>query len=79
MAEEDSKPSRGQDTTKTPRQRAYLKRLAEGEGKRLVVDLDGSGRADLEALLASGYGGSQKEVVTKALAAAAKEHAHKTT
>lgn len=77
MAEEKNKPKRGQDTTKTPRQRTYLERLAEGKGKRLVVDLDASGRADLEALLASGYGASQKEVVTKALAAAAKKHAHK--
>jgi hypothetical protein len=71
MADPATKPKRGRDVTKTARQASYLERLESGEGKRLVVDLDATGRADLEALLSAGYGATQKDVVLRALRAAA--------
>lgn len=55
------------DTTRTARAVAHLERLQDAKGKRLVVDLDAAGREALEALLESGYGTSQKEVVIRAL------------
>lgn len=58
------------DVTRTARAGAYLERLEEAKGKRLVVDLDAAGRRALEALLEAGYGDSQKAVVIKALMAA---------
>lgn len=59
------------DTTRTARAVAHLERLQGAKGKRLLVDLDAPGREALEALLESGYGSSQKEVVVKALLDAA--------
>lgn len=58
------------DVTRTARAGAYLERLEEVKGKRLVVDLNAPGRMALESLLEGGYGDSQKEVVIKALIAA---------
>lgn len=58
------------DVTRTARAGAYLERLEEAKGKRLVVDLNASGRVALERLLEGGYGDSQKDVVIKALIAA---------
>lgn len=55
------------DVTRTARAEAYLKRLSEAKGKRLVIDLGAPAREALEQLLATGYGASQKEVVNKAL------------
>lgn len=73
MAKKSPSPRRppSGDTTRTARAVAHLERLQEAQGKRLVVDLDATGREALEALLESGYGGTQKEVVVKALTAAA--------
>jgi hypothetical protein len=59
------------DTTRSARAVAHLERLQEAKGKRLVVDLDASGREALEALLEVGYGATQREVVVSALTAAA--------
>lgn len=71
MADAKAKPKRGADTTRTPRQVKYLDRLAENQGKRLVVDLDATGRANLEELLAAAApGATQKDVVHQALAEA---------
>lgn len=58
------------DVTRTARAGAYLERLEEAKGKRMVVDLDEAGRRALEALLEAGYEASQKGVVIKALMAA---------
>lgn len=55
----------------TLRAKAHLSRLEEANGKRLLVDLDKEGRSALENLLESGYAKTQKEVVIKALKAAA--------
>ncbi|TXT28294.1 MAG: hypothetical protein FD131_3247 [Rhodocyclaceae bacterium] len=73
MTETDKENKRGRDTTQTPRQKAYLERLGDGNGKRLVVDLDAEGRRALETLLADDYGKTNKEVVIRALVAAAKK------
>lgn len=62
---------RGRDMTRTVRAVAHLERLQESRGKRLLVDLDASAREALEGLLEAGYGATQKEVVAKALTAAA--------
>lgn len=51
----------------TERGKSYLDRLSKSKGRRLVIDLDESGKDALEKLLNTGYGMSQKEVVTKAL------------
>ncbi len=59
------------DTTRTARAVAHLERLQDAKGKRLLVDLDAGAREALEALLKAGYGTTQKEVVGKALTAAA--------
>lgn len=67
----EPKTKRGQDATRTERQGKYLERLQDGQGKRLVVDLDSTARASLEALLSSGYGAKQREVVERALNEAA--------
>ena len=65
------------DTTRTERAKAHLERLVEAEGKRLLVDLDAEGHAALEALLANGYGATNKAVVIRALVTASK-HIKKT-
>ena len=65
MSEEKQK--RGKDSTRTQRQGEYLERLAEGQGKRLVVDLDGAGKRDLGTLLEDGYAANQRGVVHRAL------------
>ena len=67
----ETKNKRGQDATRTERQGKYLERLQADKGKRLVVDLDGTGKADLEALIEAGYGANQRTVVQRALAEAA--------
>lgn len=36
----DTKPKRGKDTTRTPRQKDYLERLESSQGSRLVADLE---------------------------------------
>lgn len=58
------------DTTRTERAKAHLERLEQASGKRLLVDLDADGHAALYALLADGYGGTNKAVVNRALIAA---------
>ena len=42
------------DVTRSARAGAYLERLEEAEGKRLVVDLSAPGRVALERLLEGG-------------------------
>lgn len=76
----ETKNTRGQDGTRTKRQEQYLERLQDGQGKRLVVDLDATARGSLEALLRSGYGAKQRQVVERALnEAAAREKTQKKT
>lgn len=58
------------DTTRTERAKAHLERLEQASGKRLLVDLDADGHAALNALLADGYGVTNKAVVNRALIAA---------
>ena len=58
------------DVTRTARAGAYLERLEEAKGKRLVVDLSAPARMALERLLEGGYGDTQKDVVIKARIAA---------
>lgn len=65
-------PSSIVDPTRTKRAKEHLARLAKSKGKRLLVDLDASGREALDALLGHGYGKSQREVVIKSLCAAQK-------
>lgn len=60
------------DTTRTERAKAHLERLEKADGKRLLVDLDAEGHAALNALLAGGYGTTNKAVVNRALIAASK-------
>jgi hypothetical protein len=60
------------DTTRTERAKAHLERLEKASGKRLLVDLDAEGNAALGALLASGYGATNKAVVNRALIDASK-------
>lgn len=60
------------DTTRTERAKAHLERLEKANGKRLLVDLDAEGSAALSALLASGYGQTNKAVVNRALVVASK-------
>jgi len=60
------------DTTRTERAKAHLERLEKASGKRLLVDLDAEGNAALGALLASGYGATNRAVVNRALIAACK-------
>ncbi len=60
------------DTTRTDRAKAHLERLEQASGKRLLVDLDADGHAALKALLADGYGVTNKAVVNRALIAASK-------
>lgn len=55
------------DKTSTKRQGAHLERLAAGQGKRTVIDLDGDRVAKLDALVAAGYGSSKAEVIRRAL------------
>lgn len=60
------------DATRTERAKAHLERLAEANGKRLLVDLDAQGHEALNALLEHGYGATNKAVVIRALVAASK-------
>ena len=60
------------DTTRTERAKAHLERLENANGKRLLVDLDAEGHAALKALLAAGYGETNKAVVNRALVAASR-------
>lgn len=60
------------DLTRTARAKAHLERLEKASGKRLLVDLDAEGHAALNALLAAGYGMTNKAVVNRALIAASK-------
>ena len=61
------------DSTRTARSNAYLDRLQEARGKRLLVDLDKPAKQALEVLLESGYGTSQAAVVRRALVSAAEK------
>lgn len=54
-------------TASTQRQKSYLQRLAEGKGRRVLLDLDGANAAMLDELIASGYGVSQADVLRRAL------------
>lgn len=58
------------DATRTERAKAHLERLERADGKRLLVDLDAEGHAALNALIAGGYGQTNKAVVNRALIAA---------
>lgn len=60
------------DQTSTARAGAYLDRLTEANGKRVVVDLNADERELLEALLAVGYADTQSGVVRQAIREAAK-------
>ncbi len=62
------------DTTRTERAKAHLERLAEAKGRRLLVDLDAEGNSALCELLASGYGATNKAVVSRALLAASNQN-----
>jgi hypothetical protein len=71
-------PKRGRDETSTARGVAHLDRLAAAKGKRLVVDLDEPAREALEALLAKGYGETQRQVICRMLIEVAKRVFKKT-
>lgn len=58
---------RGRDVTRTVRAVAHLERLEEAKGKRVVADLDAPAVEALDALLGTGYGKSQVDVIRKAL------------
>jgi hypothetical protein len=58
----------------TKRQRRYLDGLAERQGKRLPVDLDGEEVAMVEALVDADYGRSQGGVLRRALREAHKKN-----
>lgn len=72
----EQKKPRG-DVTRTARAGAYLERLTEAKGKRVVVDLAAPAREALDALIACGYETSQKAVISKALLAAAQDSVKK--
>jgi len=61
------------DVTRTARAGAYLERLGEAKGKRVVVDLDSIEREALEGLLAAGYAETQSAVIRKAILEASKQ------
>ena len=65
------------DATRTVRAKAHLERLENANGKRLLVDLDAEGHDALKALLAAGYGETNKAVVNRARVAASR-HIRKT-
>ncbi|MDA8093299.1 MAG: hypothetical protein M0T84_05190 [Betaproteobacteria bacterium] len=51
----------------TKRQKAYLGKLVEQKGKRVVVDLDAESHACLKALIDTGFAETQSGVIRKAL------------
>jgi len=55
------------DVTRTERSARHRERLLEAQGRRVVVDMPAPAVQALEALLASGYAGTQKDVVCKAV------------
>lgn len=61
------------DVTRTARAKSLLARLNESGGKRLPVDFDAEGVQALQVLLATGYAGTQKDVVLRAVKEAAKK------
>lgn len=64
---EETKPKRGQDTTRTKRSAAFLGRLAASKGKPVRVDTDGDDLVLLDALVASGYAPNMAEAYRKAM------------
>lgn len=60
------------DRTSTARARVHLERLKKANGKRLIVDLDSETNEALSELLAAEYGGTNREVVARAIIEAAK-------
>lgn len=62
MAEQSKKPK-----APTKRQVAYLDKLVDQKGKRVVVDLDAESNACLSALLESGFAENQSGVIRKSL------------
>ena len=65
------KPAPVGDVTRTARSAAFRGRLVAAQGRRVVVDMPAPAVKALEALLAKGYGTSQKEVVCNAVLEAA--------
>jgi hypothetical protein len=61
------------DVTRTARAGAYLERLGEAKGKRVIVDLNAGEREALEGLLAAGYAETQSAVIRKAILSASKQ------
>ena len=59
------------DTTRTRRAKAHLERLAQSDGKRVVVDLGELERTALEALVERQYGRTQSDVIRRAIVEAA--------
>ncbi|WP_334189723.1 hypothetical protein [Noviherbaspirillum sp.] len=55
------------DKTSTKRQIAHLKRLANKNGKRITIDLDGEHLKKIEALLQAKYGASTSHVIRNAI------------
>jgi Arc/MetJ-type ribon-helix-helix transcriptional regulator len=51
----------------TSRVRLHLDKLAQSEGKRIVIDLPAEDRMALDHLISRGYGSNQSDVVRKAL------------
>lgn len=66
------KPAPIGDVSRTQRAKAFLEKLQSENGKRLLVDLDAEAHTALNSLLQSGYGDTNKAVVSRALIAASK-------
>lgn len=60
------------DVTRTARAEAYLKRLTEAKGKRVVVDFNATVLTALEELVARGYADTQSAAIRRAIQDASK-------
>jgi hypothetical protein len=65
------KPPTDSALTPTQRAKAHLERLAKSAGKRVVVDLGEIECTALEVLVERGYGGTQSDVIRRAIVEAA--------
>ena len=59
------------DYTRTRRAKAHLERLADAQGKRVVVDLGELERTALDVLVERQYGRTQSDVIRRAIIEAA--------
>lgn len=67
MPTKPKRTARTSDATRSERARTYLQRLEESGGKRLLVDLDQQTHEALKDLMNLGYGGTNKDIVSRAL------------